>query len=52
MVLGDVSDRLNARQADALAQGLLMSLLRLEASRMPWVGSLLNVTPYDGQSRY
>jgi hypothetical protein len=28
MVLGDVSDRWNARQADALAQGLLMSLLR------------------------
>lgn len=53
MVLGDVSHLLNARQADVLAQRLLMSLSRagLEASRMPWIGSLLNVTPYDGKKQ-
>lgn len=53
MMLGDASHRLSARQADTLAQGLLMALLRagLGVGRMPWIGGLLKVTPYDGKKQ-
>jgi hypothetical protein len=51
MTLGDSHHQLSARQADALAQGLLMSVLRtdLEMTSMPWDGGIhLNVAPHNG----
>lgn len=51
MTLGDSHHQLSARQADALAQGLLMSVLRtdLEMTSMPWGGgSHLNVASHSG----
>lgn len=51
MTLGDVQDHLSARQADAIAQGLLMSVLRtdLKIASVPWDGgSDLNVSSHNG----
>lgn len=51
MTLGDSHHQLSARQADAIAQGLLMSLLRtdLEIANMPWDGGChLNVNSHNG----
>jgi hypothetical protein len=51
MTLGDSHHQLSARQADALAQGLLISVLRtdLEMMSMPWDGaSYLNVASHSG----
>lgn len=51
MTLGDSHHQLSARQADAIAQGLLMSVLRtdLEMSNMPWDGGChLNVASHNG----
>ncbi|MNG14392.1 hypothetical protein D3C84_981400 [compost metagenome] len=51
MTLGDSHHQLSARQADAIAQGLLMSVLRtdLEMTNMPWDGaSHLNVASHSG----
>lgn len=44
---------LSARQADAIAQGLLMALLRtgLEMTQTPWAGGLEKVTRDDGAHR-
>jgi len=51
MTLGDLQHQLSARQADAIAQGLLMSVLRtdLKMMSMPWDGaSHLNVASHNG----
>lgn len=51
MALGDSHHQLSARQADAIAQGLLMSILRtdLEITNMPWDGGChLNVASHNG----
>jgi hypothetical protein len=51
MTLGDSHHQLSARQADAIAQGLLMSVLRtdLKMMSMPWDGaSHLNVASHNG----
>ena len=51
MTLGNFHHQLSARQADAIAQGLLMSVLRtdLEITNMPWNGGChLNVTSHNG----
>ncbi|VVQ15195.1 hypothetical protein PS914_05701 [Pseudomonas fluorescens] len=51
MALGDSHHHLSALQADALAPGLLMSVLRtdLEMTNMPWDGaSHLNVASHSG----
>ncbi|EJM62360.1 hypothetical protein PMI30_04677 [Pseudomonas sp. GM50] len=51
MTLGDSHHQLSARQADAIAQGLLMSVLRtdLEITNMPWDGGChLNVASHNG----
>lgn len=51
MTLGDSHHQLSARQADAIAQGLLMSVLRtdLEITKMPWDGGChLNVASHNG----
>ena len=44
---------LSAMQADAIAQGLLMALLRtgLDMAQMPWVGGLEKVTRDEGTRR-
>ncbi|MCH5520395.1 hypothetical protein [Pseudomonas syringae] len=52
MSLGDSRYQLSARQADAIAQGLLMAVMRtgLCIARMPWGGGgLMGVEHYDGQ---
>jgi hypothetical protein len=43
MSLGDSRYQLSARQADAIAQGLLMSVMRtrLDIASMPWAGGRL-----------
>lgn len=51
MKVGDSHYQLSARQADAIAQGLLMSLLRtdLDIANMPWDGGChLNVSSHNG----
>jgi len=50
MRLGETNYSLSARQADAIAQGLLMALLRtgLDIDQMPWTGGLEKVTRYEG----
>ncbi|MHC8381264.1 hypothetical protein [Pseudomonas sp. LB3P14] len=51
MALGDLQHHLSARQADAIAQGLLMSVLRTDLGMMsmPWDGaSHLNVASHNG----
>lgn len=51
MSLGDFRYQLSARQADAISQGLLMSVMRtsLEIEKMPWAGArLLKVSSDDG----
>lgn len=52
MVLGGSLYELTARQADAIAQGLLMAVMRtgLCIARMPWDGGgLMRVERYDGE---
>jgi hypothetical protein len=52
MSLGDSRYKLSARQADAIAQGLLMSVMRtgLDISSMPWEGGrLLKTSPFPGE---
>lgn len=51
MSLGDSRYQLSARQADAIAQGLLMSLMRsgLDIPSMPWDGGrLVKISPLPG----
>lgn len=51
MSLGDSRYQLSARQADAIAQGLLMSVMRtgLDIASMPWDGGrLVKISPLPG----
>lgn len=50
MSLGASQCQVSARQADAIAQGLLMAVMRtgMEISSMPWIfGRVLNVSSYN-----
>jgi len=52
MSLGDSRYQLSARQADAIAQGLLMSVMRtgLDIASMPWEGGrLVKISPFLGE---
>jgi hypothetical protein len=53
MRLGDSDYSLSAKQVDAIAQGLLMALLRtgLDMTQMPWVGGVEKVTRDEGTRR-
>ncbi|MFP3849009.1 hypothetical protein [Pseudomonas sp. W5-01] len=53
MSLGDFRYQLSARQADAIAQGLLMAVMRtsLEIQKMPWDGGRLSKVSSSDRER-